>query len=146
MFFRIIINSKNKRERERLYVDPSNMQFCDIDVKGVLLEQEPLQEINCRMLQPSPTGGGDYFMESSIFFILRSLCPKRYNKSFCKTLFMSMLSYHSQNNKLFDAFHNHLQESQKHKKLARVITAFFLYKNKSSLLNSCLINVYYFYF
>lgn len=45
---------------------------------------------------------------------------------------------------LFDAFHNYLRESQKHKKLARVILVFFFfYKNKSSLLNSYLINVYY---
>lgn len=64
-----------------------------------LLQQE-LKEINCSVLQPSPTGSDDYFVERSIFFILESLCSERYNKSLCKTFFMSILSpYNSQNNK-----------------------------------------------
>lgn len=36
--------------------------------------------------------GGDYFIGTfSIFFILGSLCPERYNKSLCKTRFTSTL-------------------------------------------------------
>lgn len=90
-----------------------------------LLEQKLLQEINCSVLQPSPTGSDDYFVERSIFFILGSLCSKRYNKSLCKTLFMSILSsYHSQNNK-FDARHDLLRKGEKQKELTRMMVEVF---------------------
>lgn len=43
---------KRRGEREKKYTRaiPSNMSFNDIGLKGALLEQKPLQEINCSML------------------------------------------------------------------------------------------------
>lgn len=103
------------KEKERDYMSFQHAILWYWCERYSLLEQELLQEINCSVLQPSPTGSDNYFVERSIFFIHGSLCSKRYNKSLYKTLFMSIRCRHTIRKTIssFDTFHDPLREGEK---------------------------------
>lgn len=121
------------------------MQFRDIGVKGALLVQKLLREINRFVLRASPTGsgGGDYFIERSIFFILGPLCLERYNKSLCKTRFVSTLTIRGGHASSLDAHLVILRQAEKREELMRTAVAFFFYLGKRFLLNSRVRSVNY---